>query len=405
MSVRMDERSVGGRLSGLHVLVAHPAADLYGSDRVMLESVAAMVDEGASVGVTVPASGPLVGELERAGATVIVEPALVLRKRLLHPRNWPSTIVQTLAAVRASRRLLRRAPDLVYVNTITLPLWPLLGRARGIPVLTHVHEAEAEASRPVLMALYAPHRAANAVIANSEFSRTVLARASPSLARRARVVYNGVAGPPLVTEARDLLDGRPVRLAYVGRLSPRKGPDLVIAAAARLVEDGLEVEVDLLGDVFDGYEWYEQELREAADRLGLGRRVRFLGFREEVWDTLGEADIVVIPSRTSEPFGNTAVEAALAARPLIVTDSSGLVEATAGLPGVHRVRPDDPLAIVDAVREIVAQWPDACAQARTAARLAAHRFDPARYREEMVDLVGGLVHPSPARHRSTQAVR
>ena len=50
---------------------------------------------------------------------------------------------------------------------------------------------------------------------------------------------------------------------------------------------------------------------------------------------------MVVPSRVGEPFGNTAVEAALAGRPLIVSESSGLVEATHGLPGVHRVKPGD----------------------------------------------------------------
>lgn len=392
-------------MTGLHVLVAHPGADLYGSDRVMLESVAAMVDAGAAVEVTVPAPGPLLGELERAGATVTVEPAFVLRKRLLRPRNWPSAIVHAIQAVRASRRLLHRAPDVVYVSTITLPLWPLLARARRIPVLTHVHEAEAEASRLMLAALYAPQRAANVLITNSEFSRSVLARASSSLARRTRVVYNGVAGPAEVTEARGSLDGRPVRLAYLGRLSPRKGPDLVVSAAARLIEDGHEVEVDVLGDVFPGYEWYARGLRDSVERFGLGTSVRFLGFREEIWGALGDADIVVIPSRTSEPFGNTAVEAALAARPLIVTASSGLLEATAGLPGVHLVRPDDPAAIANVVHEIVAHWPVHREQARAAARLAADRFDPARYREEIAELVGGLAHRPSARYRPAQAVR
>ena len=76
-------------------------------------------------------------------------------------------------------------------------------------------------------------------------------------------------------------------------------------------------------------------------RRGLDSRVRFLGFREDVWADLEDADVVVIPSRVGEPFGNTAVEAALAARPLIVSASSGLIEATQGLPGVLRVPPGD----------------------------------------------------------------
>ena len=212
----------------------------------------------------------------------------------------------------------------------------------------------------MLMALYAPHLLATATIANSEFSRSIVARASAALARRTQVIYNGVAGPVSATPARASLEGGPVRLTYLGRLSPRKGTDLVITAAAELVDDGVDVEVDIIGEAFDGYEWFVDALHRAVADHGLESRVRFLGFRDDVWAELRLADIVVIPSTAGEPFGNTAVEAALAARPLIVSESSGLLEATQGLPGVHRVPPGDASAIADAVRDIIAHWPEQC---------------------------------------------
>ena len=90
--------------------------------------------------------------------------------------------------------------------------------------------------------------------------------------------------------------------------------------------------------------------------------------------------------------GDTAVEAALAGRPLIVSESSGLVEATHGLPGVHRVKPGDASAIADAVREIIAHRPVQREQAEAAAHLALLRFDPERYRASIVELIAGLVH-------------
>ncbi len=111
-----------------------------------------------------------------------------------------------------------------------------------------------------------------------------------------------------------------------------------------------------------------------------------------MWAGLGLADIVVIPSTAGEPFGNTAVEAALAARPLVVSDSSGLLEATHGLPGVHRVPPGDASAIADAVRDIIAHWPEQRLQADVSARLASLRFDPERYRASIVELVASLTN-------------
>ena len=206
------------------------------------------------------------------------------------------------------------------------------------------------------------------------------------------MIYNGVPGPVSATPARATLEGRPVRLTYLGRLSPRKGTDLVITAAAELVDDGVDVEVDILGEAFDGYEWFVDALHQAVAERGLESRVRFLGFRDDVWAELRLADVVVIPSTAGEPFGNTAVEAALAARPLVVSDSSGLLEATHGLPGVHRVPPGDASAIADAVRDIIAHWPEQRARAEASARLASLRFDPERYRASIVELVASLTH-------------
>ena len=120
-------------------------------------------------------------------------------------------------------------------------------------MITHIHEAEAGASRLMLVAMYAPHLLATATIANSRVqplghrrASTVARPANPGgLQRRRRARCSA-------SPARASLEGRPVRLTYVGRLSPRKGTDLVITAAAELVDDGVDVEVDILGEAFDG---------------------------------------------------------------------------------------------------------------------------------------------------------
>ena len=63
----------------------------------------------------------------------------------------------------------------------------------------------------------------------------------------------------------------------------------------------------------------------------------FSGFTDDVWAHLAAADLVLVPSQGDEPFGNTAVEAMLAARPVVVSSSSGLDEAVAGYGSAQRV--------------------------------------------------------------------
>jgi glycosyltransferase involved in cell wall biosynthesis len=379
------------------VLVVHPGAELYGSDRILLESVEAFVARGWGVTVVLPAAGPLGIEVERVGASLRLCPAPVLRKSFVRPAGLVRLAGKVVTAVPRLRRLVRDVdPDVVYVSTLTTPLWIAVARATRRPVLCHVHEAEASARKLLRRALAAPLLLANRVVANSRFSADVLADAVPRLAGRTTVVYNGVRGPDTVAPARQRLEGD-VRMLYVGRLSPRKGPQVVLEALAELTEQGVPARLELLGSVFAGYEWFADELHEFVDRHGLGDRVRFLGFRPSVWPVLAEADIALIPSTLDEPFGNTAVEAALAARPVVVSDTSGLREASDGLGAAVLVSPGDPAALAAAVRQLVGDWPAARAHALADAATTADRYAPARYQTEIADAVAGLLPAGSAR--------
>lgn len=365
------------------VLVAHPSAELYGSDRVLLESVSALVGDGCDVLVAIPSPGPLVPLLEERGARVVICSTPVLRKSSLRPAGLIRLVGGTIVgAGRAAAILARERPQLVYVNTLTIPLWLAMAKLARVPTLCHVHEGESGASRALRTALSLPLHLADQVIANSAFSVAVLASAAPRIARRTRVVYNGVAHPPHRRMARRLQIA-PIRLVYVGRLSPRKGVDVAIAAVRLLRERGVEVRLDLVGAVFAGYEWYETELRELVTDAGLTGVVRFHGFQDSVWRFIDAGDIVLVPSRLDEPFGNTAVEAVLRARPVIASATSGLLEATKGYDCASLVDAGDPAALAHAVEAIAANWAEVREAAWADGVRAEARHAPAVYRAEI----------------------
>lgn len=374
-------------------LIAHPGAELYGSDRVMLETIAALVERSWRVVVAVPENGPLVQEAQRLGAEVVVLAMPVVRKSMLRPQNLARFTVRAARAwYRAGRLLSRERPDVVYVSTLTVPLWIARSRSRGVPVVAHVHEGERRAPRILRLALALPLRMADRVVVNSDFSRSTLLEVLPTLAARSTVVYNGVAAPPEVLPGRaELLGG--MRVVYVGRLSPRKGVDVAVAAVARLVEAGIDARLDVVGSVFTGYEWYREQLEQQVSDLALDGRVRFLGFRPSVWTSFAEADVAVVPSRLEEPFGNTAVEAVLSARPVVVSSIGGLAEATDGFASALSVPADDVAALTDALLRIHASWPTFRRTAATFAPIAAHRYSTAAYRAAItaeIDRATGL---------------
>ncbi|SDD57225.1 glycosyltransferase family 4 protein [Auraticoccus monumenti] len=372
------------------VLVAHPGAELYGSDRMVLESMRALTTDTVRPVLVVPRRGPLLEEAANEGHTVLICPTPVISKSALGPHGLLDLLRTTLRSLLPGWRLLRSVdPAVVVVNTVTPPLWLLLARLRGVPTISHVHEGEASASRLVQRLLYLPLTLASSIVVNSEFSLGVLSSAAPWLARRSEVVLNAVEGPPQVVPPRERVEGA-IRLLFVGRLSARKGPHVAVEAVGLLRDRGVPVTLGLLGSASEGYEWYEQQLRDAVHDRKLTEQVHFHGFQPRIWDLVRDADVVLVPSTVDEPFGNTAVEARLAARPLVVSDISGLREASAGKGSVRRVPPSDPVALADAVESLRDGWDEERGQALAGAADARDRFSSARYASRLRSAVDRL---------------
>jgi glycosyltransferase involved in cell wall biosynthesis len=70
---------------------------------------------------------------------------------------------------------------------------------------------------------------------------------------------------------------------------------------------------------------YGATLRELIDRLGLGEKVRLVGFQSDVVSFLNALDVFAFAS-SSEGFGQVLVEAMAAAKPVVATRISPLTE-------------------------------------------------------------------------------
>lgn len=380
----------------LRVLIAHPSADLYGSDLQLVESVRGLREAGMSVVVSVPAPGPLEDLLVRAGAHVLVEPVPVLRKALLSPSGVLRLALAAPASVaRLVRRLRSSRPDVVYVNTVTVPWWIVAARLARVPVVAHVHEAEQDGALLVRRLVAAPLALARSVVVNSAAALDAAA-VVPGVRGRARIVHNGFPGPADVADVRPRDPVDPAHVVVVGRLSPRKGVDVALDAVGLLVARGHDVTLDVCGTAFDGYEWFEDKLRERATQPDLAGRVVLRGYVRPTWDVLASADVVLVPSRT-EPFGNTAVEALLAGRPLVASAVQGLAEIVRdGRTGLL-VAPGDPVALADGVERLLDDPSLAARLAVAGLADARERFSPERYRAAVADAVLSVAGPRPGR--------
>ncbi len=98
----------------------------------------------------------------------------------------------------------------------------------------------------------------------------------------------------------------------------------------------------MAGEAGHGDEAAERELEALREELGLGDRLRLLGFRSDVGTLLGAADVVAIPSLVDEPPPLPALEAAFAGVPVVASRFAGTASLVAdGETGVLVERGDE----------------------------------------------------------------
>lgn len=139
---------------------------------------------------------------------------------------------------------------------------------------------------------------------------------------------NGVHPDPSVTPCPEVfrlrhgLQAKQV-LLFLGRLSPIKGPDLLLTAFKTVARQHPQAVLVFAGPD----EELGLGLRAEVECLGLGERVLFVGFLsgQDKQDALAAADLLVVPSR-QEAMSLVALEAGLCSTPVLLTDQCGFDE-------------------------------------------------------------------------------
>ena len=254
----------------------------------------------------------------------------------------------------------------------------------GIPWSTTVHGMELLSSDAG--PLGAKLEAAAFTVCISHYTRSqCMLHTAPEHWERMHVVHCGL-GPELL-EAKACRLPNAMRFVCVGRLSPEKGTPLLLEAAARLVAEGVDLELVLVGD---GPQRAALERRSAE--LGLAGHLRITGWAdaETVAQEIRDARALVIPS-LSEGLPMVAMEALALGRPVIATRVGGVAELIeTGVTG-WLVAPGSVEALLAALREAVDADDERLMElaAEGARRVRAHH-DAAREARRLANLMGAL---------------
>lgn len=175
---------------------------------------------------------------------------------------------------------------------------------------------------------------------------------------------------------------RPLRVLYLGRISPKKGVDVLVKALRYVTA---EVEVTIAGAAAD--KEYMDELQRLRRRLR--HPVTFHGAveRDRVDGVFRSHDVFVFPT-AGENFGHTIAESLANGCPVIITAHATPWTETATAGGGGAVDSLDPAAWAGAIDQFAAGGPEAWARSRGEAADAYDAWQAARPTESVFDLLG-----------------
>jgi glycogen(starch) synthase len=258
-------------------------------------------------------------------------------------------------------------PLVVRLHSAAWQLFPFTGQGTGLLGLDGRMAARLED---------ASARRARVVIS----TRANLAEALPRLGIDERVTH-AIPYPVRLPAPAPIPATGPPRITFVGRLEPRKGPEVLVRAAPAVLAEVPDARFAFVGR--DGIEpgapssaaWLEAE----AERLGVRDAIELLGPREPagVVEELARSSLCAFPSRW-ESFGNVVAEASAVGRPVVVSDIPPFRELVLDGRSGHVVPLDDTGAWARAIVELLADREAAAAMGEAGAEHVSRLSDPAR---------------------------
>jgi len=227
--------------------------------------------------------------------------------------------------------LLAWGPDVTLSNTVVNG--PLLAElaaqsARRIPVVTHVHELQKSIER------WAPGEIMGSTVRCSDHFIAVSEPVRENLLSTHAVPTEAVSlinafidcrslGYPnsafIYTKRKDLdLGHNDFVVMACGTTDWRKGPDLFVETAQRVIEENPDARFVWVGAFSDD----DGNLRAKIEAAGLGEKLRFIGERADARECVASADVFFLSSR-EDPYPLVALEAADAAVPIVAFAESG----------------------------------------------------------------------------------
>jgi Glycosyltransferase len=193
---------------------------------------------------------------------------------------------------------------------------------------------------------------ARAIITETDYSEKFLRERFPECADRIHRVYNGL---NLAEFGRANFSSDPPLIVAIGRLIVKKGFANLIRACALLVERGRLFQCEIFGEGP-----LENQLLGQIEESGLKELVQLPGPKpqHQLRERLAAANVFVLPSVPEAEGGmdnlpTVIMEAMATGLPVVSTRIGGIPEMVIDNETGFLVRPDDPVALADAIEKVI----------------------------------------------------
>ena len=229
------------------------------------------------------------------------------------------------------------------------------------------------------MILYAPmFRAANKVIFGCEYQKKLWIKRYRLNKSACSYIHNGIDVSKFVLTDKNVMTvdlrqdlGLVADDFIVGMVanfwSVKRHSELV-AAVARLNEEGLSVKIIFVGDGP-----LMKSVKEEVQSSGIGNQTHFLGQMQDVRPALAAMDVFALTSK-SETFSNAALEAMAMGRPVVLSDVGGAREMVSDGVNGYLYASGDVDGLVNVLKKLITSPGERLEMGQAARAIAEKRF-------------------------------
>jgi len=244
-------------MARVKILFLHSSADLYGSDRCLLNILSCLDTERFEPHVILPDFGLLHSELKKIGIEPHMMDLGILRRQLFHPFGILSYLISLFSGcLRLLLYAKRNRIAIIHTNTAVILTGGIVSRLLGIPHVWHLREIVTEPQwlRTVLSSLV--FLLSDKSIAMSEAIKDHFLEASwYRQPEKIGVVYDGIDTErfsPHVSGSRFRheigVSDRQVLVGMIGRINRWKGQDYFLEVAEEVLRHDTGIVLDMVGD-------------------------------------------------------------------------------------------------------------------------------------------------------------